>query len=657
MKANRFILACLLSLFVTGIGYPQVTSDYAVMLTATIDSGVSRITLKWPHDPVATAFTVYRKLKSSTTWDLTLASLPGSDSTYIDNTVIADSAYEYQVQKNEPSLTGYGYIYCGTHLPPTEYRGKLILLVDSVIGTQLTQPLTQLMKDISGDGWAIIRHDVSSGISVEEVKTLIEADYAADPSNVKCVFLFGHVAVPYSGDLNPDGHPDHLGAWPADLFYGDLYGDYTDQYVDDTGASRPDNWNVPGDGKYDPSNIASLVNLQIGRVDLRDMPSFPSSEVGLLAKYLFKDHAYRTHQITPQLRGLIDDNFGVHGGEAFAANGWRNFSTLVGTQHIDEADYFTTLQHQSYLWSYACGGGWYQGADGVGSITDFANDTVLTVFTMLFGSYFGDWDNQDNFLRAPLASTGYALTCAWAGRPNWQFHHMALGETIGYCTWLSQNNPGTYVSGYGRNGVHVALMGDPTLRMHPIAPVSSVVAAAHDHDVGVTWQATTDPVLGYYVYRSTEPYGIYSRISTHLVTGLAFTDSTPASGVNYYMVRGMALQQTPSGSYYNLSTGVTDSAMVYISIADFRESTVPGLLIYPNPASSRVNLQFSKDLPGGCRIRIFDPTGREVITSDLPEIRKYLPYSISLDAQSPGLYLLSAYTPEGVITRKLQIVR
>jgi hypothetical protein len=35
---------------------------------------------------------------------------------------------------------------------------------------------------------------------------------------------------------------------------------------------------------------------------------------------------------------------------------------------------------------------------------------------MVFGSYFGDWDSQDNFLRAPLASG--ALTSAWADGPT-----------------------------------------------------------------------------------------------------------------------------------------------------------------------------------------------------------------------------------------------
>ena len=47
---------------------------------------------------------------------------------------------------------------------------------------------------------------------------------------------------------------------------------------------------------------------------------------------------------------------------------------------------------------------------------------------MFFGSYFGDWDSQNDFLRAALATTNYTLTSAWVGRPYWFFHHMALGK-------------------------------------------------------------------------------------------------------------------------------------------------------------------------------------------------------------------------------------
>ena len=81
----------------------QVTSDYAVMLTADVDSITPKITLNWRHDPLAINYTVYRKAKTSSSWDLTLAVLPGTDSSYTDLNVLPDSVFEYQVEKSTPS--------------------------------------------------------------------------------------------------------------------------------------------------------------------------------------------------------------------------------------------------------------------------------------------------------------------------------------------------------------------------------------------------------------------------------------------------------------------------------------------------------------------------------------------------------------------------
>jgi hypothetical protein len=385
------------------------------------------------------------------------------------------------------------------------------------------------------------------------------------------------------------------------------------------------------------------------------MHSFPLTETGLLRKYLVKDHAFRVKQFTAQLRGLINDNFGTHGGEAFAANGWRNFPPLLGTENVQELPFFSTLGQNSYQWSYACGGGWYQGAGGVGSTTDFVNDTVLSVFTVLFGSYFGDWDNADNFLRAPLASTGYALTCCWAGRPNWQFHHMALGENIGYAARLSQNNGTTYVPNYGYNFVHIALMGDPTLRMHIIAPVTGVSASFQNHVVTVNWLASTDTVRGYYVYRSKERFGVYSRITPQLISGNSYTDPHPLTGYDFYRVRAVTLQQTPSGSYFNLSTGITDSTEVITDIPDNTAKSSPDLLIYPVPATDQLNLEFGREEPSGFTITLIDPAGHALSEFVLPAVSRFRSYQIPVNYLSPGLYLLSAKSQDGVIIKKFQV--
>ena len=177
---------------------------------------------------------------------------------------------------------------------------------------------------------------------------------------------------------------------------------------------------------------------------------------------------------------------------------------------------------------------------------------------MLFGSYFGDWDVQNNFLRAPLASKTHALTNFWAGRPHWHVHHMALGETIGYGARLSQNNGTLYTAGFSARRVHVALMGDPSLRMHILTPPSNFqTALVNDSSViSLSWKAATDTVIGYYVYRMADSSGAYELMDSNWVCDTSYYDSVPSVGPNYYLVRAVELRISSSGSYYNLSQGM-----------------------------------------------------------------------------------------------------
>ncbi|MEZ5031590.1 MAG: hypothetical protein R2787_09330 [Saprospiraceae bacterium] len=117
-----------------------------------------------------------------------------------------------------------------------------------------------------------------------------------------------------------------------------------------------------------------------------------------------------------------------------------------------------------------------------------ASDSLQTVFTMLFGSYFGDWDYPNNFLRAAIAS-GSTLVSTWGNRPNWIFHHMALGEHTGYAAQVTMNNSSLYWAGYSRRFVHIGLMGDPTLRMHILPPVSNLTLTRDGMQVHLDWAA------------------------------------------------------------------------------------------------------------------------------------------------------------------------
>jgi len=579
--------------------------DYAVQVSATVQTSPARITLSWPAGSDATGYTVTRRLVTDTTWGTGVSN--GTNTTYVDSTVVAGTRYEYRVVKSGSSATGYGYIAVGIDMPLVESRGKVVLVVENTYAADLATELTRLQNDLVGDGWTVIRRDVNRNDSVPSVKAVIKAVYDSDTANVKAVFLFGRVPVPYSGNSAYDGHGDHQGAWPSDTFYADMNGAWTDTSVNNVTPSRGENDNIPGDGKYDQSSIPSDVELQVGRVDLFNMPAFlPKTEKDLLRQYLNKDHNFRHGLITAERRGLIDDNFGAFGGEAFASSGWRNFAPFFGASNVAWLDWFGTLPSNSYLWAYGCGGGWYQGAGGVGDTSQFAANDTKAIFTLLFGSYNGDWDVNDAFLRAPLATTTYGLTCAWAGRPHWFVHHMGIGETIGYSAKATQNNNygGYQENNYGTRGSHVNLMGDPTLRMHVTLPPSGLTAV-ETSGVTLNWTAATETVAGYHVYRSPNATGPFTRISSNLVTGTTFNEASPPAGSLTYMVRAVKLESTPSGSYFNPSQGI----FAAVTPPPATAPAAPSVLAASSNSALQVSLSWNDNSNNESQFKIERKTG------------------------------------------------
>lgn len=73
---------------------------------------------------------------------------------------------------------------------------------------------------------------------------------------------------------------------------------------------------------------------------------------------------------------------------------------------------------------------------------------------------------------------------------------MGIGETIGHGIRVSQNNAGLYQNQVQRQlrGVHVALLGDPTLRLHPLAPPREATIQEGTNAVIITWSPSTDPI-------------------------------------------------------------------------------------------------------------------------------------------------------------------
>ena len=560
-KSHSFAIFCiLLSVFSIQNNYAQyIPRDWSLQVTTTVQTSPPAITFNWVPLVQGSAVSVFRKAKTDLYWNLNapLVTLPGTATTYTDNSVVLGQGYEYFIRGYANNSNPYTYLYAGVEVAQVDYRGKLILVVDNSFSTSLYTELNQLVADMTGDGWQVIRLNVERTATVPSVKSLIKAVYDADPANVKAVFLFGHVPVPYSGSNAWDGHADHNGAWPADGYYADMMGSWTDNAVSTIQASRLENRNLIGDGKFDQSYFPALPTLQIGRVDLEDMPAFKLSEEALLRRYLTKDHNFKHKLIAAEPRAVIDNNFNLDplaGDDArYALTAWLSFAAMFPPTAITRDDYFTATRAGSYLWAYGDGGGTYSSAQGVGTTSNFAAYESKAVFNILFGSYFGDWDSQNNFLRAPLASNGWGLSASWGARQRWYYHHTALGENLGYSALMTMSRS-CYQNNSGPTDIFasLALMGDPTLRIHPVAPASNLVLSG----ATLSWNASPENLLGYCIYRKNNSTGVYERIATTSNNTTTYTDNLPDIGINYYMVRALRLEVSNSGSYKNLSQGI-----------------------------------------------------------------------------------------------------
>lgn len=646
----RFVGAVFLLLSFTAHGQ-NYDVDLSVQVQATVQTNPAQITLDWKADPTATSHYIYRKLKTDITWGSPLATLGGTDSTYTDASVTIGENYEYRIFKTG-NLDGYGYINAGIQVPAVDNKGGMIVVVDDNFTTSLNNEIDQLVDDLEADSWMVTRIDLTPADDVASVKMAIQNVYTQN-TNTAAVLLLGHVPVPYSGLMNPDGHPDHIGAWPADVFYGEMDGTWTDNTVSDQTATQSRNHNVPGDGKYDQSDLPNNAELQVGRIDFFDLPAFTDTEEDLLRNYLQKLHDYKTVQWTAPDRGLVDEGNFSNFDEGFAQNGWKNFVPMFGKDEVYELDYQSTLATDAYMWSYGCGGGTYTSANSVINTSEFASQNTQTVFTMLFGSYFGDWDTQDNLLRSSLAS-GTTLTASWAGRPNWQYHHMALGENIGYSGLLSQNNPGLYEVStlplFSR-WTHIALLGDPSLRMHYPEMPSNLTLLNNLNHAELSWTGSTGSgILGYNIYRRTPADDQWTRINNTIVSNTMYTDSTLAAADDYiYMVRAVELKTTFSGSYFNQSLGITAEDYFNVSIAE--QTEVDQWCIFPNPTNGTFELISNQQGFTDVEVQVINLAG-EMINARR-EVSSNGNIRFDLSAEPKGIYLLQVLEREQTTVKRV----
>jgi hypothetical protein len=639
---KKIYLLIILVLIIKNHGFSQSFGDsLSIKAEATVNVSSPSISLNWPADADASNFYVYRKTKGATTWGAALATLPSNATGYVDASVSVNTLYDYKIQMTSSGTPAkFGYLSSGIEVKANSNHGIAIVVVESsyIANMNFQNALDIYAEDLELDGWYPKVIYVTSTDLVADVKADIVTIYNEDPARTKLLVLLGNVPVPYSGTLNPDGHGDHIGAWPADAYYGELNGVWTDASVNNSSSSNPLNHNIPGDGKMDQSIFPSDIELQVGRVDLSNLPAFSETEEELLIRYLDKDHRFKTGEIVVGEQALIDDNFTSYS-EGFSQNGYNNFAAIVGRDNTIIGDYFGQLSYNTsstgtYLWSYGCGGGTYTSAGGIGSTANFNTDSLSSVFTMLFGSYFGDWNYTNAFLRAPLAQ-GNTLTSCWAARPNWYFNHMAMGENIGYSARLTMNNSILYtpstLGGLAKN-VSINLMGDPSLRLSYILQPSNLTVVENGNSNQLNWTAGGTEI-GYNIYRRYADSVDFVKLNSTLITATTFTDNImPVAGTVYYYVKAVEMKTTPSGSYENESLALKTSAESTVAIPEENKIAV---MIYPNPAQDFIQIDLAESMIGS-NFQLIDASGKIIISGNIFAVK----FTLDITKLAAGHYSL-----------------
>ena len=564
------------------------------------------ISLNWSGE-VNNEAKIYRRESKRFGWLLLEDS---AHSPYLDNSILLNEKYEYKVVMNS-SVTSelcYGYASVSTMKKLEFPRSSVLVLVDSLLFGGLQAELHQLQNDFLCDGLNPSIIPLPSRYTVPEVKALIIDEYSK--SDLHYVYIIGKVAVPYSGHIAPDGHQDHYGAWPADGYYGDMNDNKWQEYpFFSTPNARDDrNSNVFGDGKFDLSVFPSTLEMVVSRIDFSNLPVYEKSELDLTREYLSRASDYKNGKLIYEKKGLIDDNLG-NLSEGFGLNMYMNFSGLLGRENIIEGDFIPELNKKNYL--CALGTSYANDTDAfdLGSSKNIADTATNAMLKMLMGSYFGDWDTKNNFLRANLAS-GNTLNAIWMGRPNIFLNDLSVNKTIGDCFLKSCNNGiGNTLyepAGSYRNSVSLALFGDPTTRLSMGRTIQNALAYQTDSAVFITWDL--DYLIDYYIiFKWNEGLGEYEFLAE--TNSTEFNDLKARPGNLKYIVNGVYKDEFGTASFLNHTMG----SMVDITF-DYRVSSYKGV----------VNLKLS-------------------LESEYQELKKI---EVKLLNENPGIYKLELQRKE-----------
>jgi len=534
--------------------------------------------------------------------------------TWVDTNVTSGVCYEYGLG----ALTFDFYriinanVLAGIKVDRTEAKGRMVVVVTDDILAHLPVEYAQYKEDLVRDGWTV--HEIvtpragsyigngtgpldANGIPTAPyptqhitIKNQLVALYNTYPTELKNVVLVGQVAVARSGvSVAPDGHANSS-ACGADAYYADMDGVWTDttnnlaMYPNGLAvAVNSGQINVAGDGKFDADRMTQItspntrVELGFGRIDFSN---HIAAEYEATRTYFNKLHRYKTASpdFQPGRKAMLRAGFGavteVYLGSLVGVLGMTNLHFISsedlpaaptdGTLDSDrDADY--TRDVAPYLFYFK------------GDLVPGASHDSRAVFWTGLQSHWGFWykesigDMSENSMQRRLAEDNFSLSYTWSigiwGYPesHYRYHELGMGGNIGDMMRTSLSySPAGDVYSTARSGMFMNHMGDPALRIYMMAPPTDLQVLPSGGNPALSWTAPILPdgelpILGYHVYRSASSNGPFVRLSSSVISGTSYTDTTASSGEWVYQVKAIRLEPSGGSSYYNSSLAAQQS--------------------------------------------------------------------------------------------------
>ena len=182
-------------------------------------------------------------------------------------------------------------------------------------------------------------------------------------------------------------------------------------------------------------------------------------------------------------------------------------------------------------------------------------------------------DSEMYLKQTSIAASGHCLALdtkclvsVWTTMAINIFHQSGIGDPAGLaCKQIMDHNlinqklekpEQPYDTPDFWNRMHFAFHGDPSIRFFQVYPPSDPLMTVNGQQISLQWQPSPDiRVAGYHIYKSSNEFGIYNRITANPVTETEFIIPGYQTG-DWYMIRAIVFQETGSGVFINPSQGI-----------------------------------------------------------------------------------------------------